>query len=73
MTTDGLTKIKSSALHGYRYDPDKRDLVVKFTNGNTYTYADVPADKVEAMTGSASPGSYFNRRIAGVHIGLKVI
>jgi hypothetical protein len=67
-----LTPIKSSALQGYHYDPTGRALHVQFPSGDVYRYDDVPVDKVEAMTGAASPGSYFNRRIAGVHTGHKV-
>lgn len=67
-----LTPLDSSVIKGYAYDPNTRDLHIRFPNGDVHRFADVPADKVEALKGSQSPGSYFNRKIAGLHAGRKV-
>ena len=67
-----LIPLKSSAIQGYHYEPNSRALTVKFPSGDLDQYADVGIEKVEAMTGAASPGAYFNKRIAGLHTGKKV-
>lgn len=58
-----LTPLKSSALAGYAYDPNARVLTVEYASGAKYAYEDVGIEKVEAMQGNPSPGSYFAARI----------
>lgn len=54
------------------YDPHRQELRVKFKNGSTHAYSNVPADKAETLLGAASFGSQFNRLIAGRHAGRKL-
>lgn len=67
-----LTPLKSSMLNGYHYNPETRALTVEYTNGARYSYADVPADKVEAFSGAASPGSFFSAKIRNNHESTKL-
>lgn len=57
----------SSVITGHGYDMDSRTLVVSFKGGNTYTHEDVPPEKYAALTGAASPGGYYNKKIRNQH------
>lgn len=67
-----LTPLKSSAIKGFHYDPDSRVLFVQFPSGDVYRHEDVGIDKVDAMTQAASPGAYYNAKMAGRHGARKV-
>ena len=67
-----LTPIESSLFDAYRYDPATSKLTVKFKNGATYVYADVPAEKAEAFAGSASPGAYYAANIRDNFVSSKM-
>jgi hypothetical protein len=45
------------------YDPDARILEVEFRSGHAYAYRDVPAELVDRLLASDSPGAFFNREI----------
>jgi hypothetical protein len=58
-----LQKVRSSAIDAIGYDDSTGTLVVRFKDGGTYEYSDVPKTRyVELMTAS-SLGSYFDRFI----------
>lgn len=59
----------SSAISALGYDPESRTLHVQFKTGKTYTHEDVPLEKVAALTGARSVGSYYNTRIRPRHPG----
>lgn len=67
-----LTPIKSSALSGHHYDPQTRQMTVRFNSGATWQYDDVPHEKYEAFTGAASPGSFFGTKIRDNFKGRKL-
>jgi hypothetical protein len=67
-----LTPVKSSMMTGYAYDPNTRDLTVQFTSGAAYRYADVSAEKVEAMAGNKSIGGFFSAKIRDHHSSVKL-
>jgi hypothetical protein len=67
-----FTPIKSSMMKGYHYDPASRVLTVQFHGGSPYAYADVPAERVAAMTGGKSAGSYFAACIKPQHAPTKL-
>jgi hypothetical protein len=67
-----LTPLKSSAIHGYHYDPQTRRLVVEFASGGRYEHRDVPAEKVEALHGSASPGRFYADKLRGLYGATKI-
>lgn len=67
-----LTPMKSSMLNGQSYDPATGRLIVEFKNGTRYAYDGVPADKYEAFSGAASPGSFFAAKIRNNHTATKL-
>lgn len=67
-----LKPLKSSMMDGYAYDPQTRDMHIRFKTGEVWRYRDVPADKAEAFAGSASHGRFFVDRIRGNHLGTKL-
>ena len=67
MTERTMTPLKSSAIESYHYDPETRDLTIKLTSGRTYVYSGVSMERVVAFTEGGSHGSYYNKRIKGVH------
>lgn len=67
-----MTPLESSMLKGMHYAPETRTLTVQFSNGKSYAYSDVTAERAAALEGSASPGRYFNDQVKGLHSGLEV-
>jgi hypothetical protein len=72
MAAPDLVPIKSSMASHAHYDPQAQTLHVRFKNGDTWRYQDVPVDKAETLLGAASFGSSFNKLIAGRHGGTKL-
>lgn len=62
----------SSYMKAFAYDPDTKVLRVRFHNGKEWEYADVPPEKVKAMT-LGSIGSYFHKEIKPKHEGKPVV
>jgi len=64
-----LTKhVKSSNLESVGYDPDKRELLVKFKNGGVYRYSNVPAQHwAKLIDDDTSAGAYFHNHIRGAY------
>lgn len=52
-------------IRAVAYDARDRTLRVRFSNGNTYRYFDVPPEVVETLLDppDGSPGRYFNETI----------
>jgi hypothetical protein len=59
------TPLHSSVLAGFRYDPDRQQLWLRFRNGDLYLYQMVPATVMQALLEAPSPGRYFNTAIRG--------
>lgn len=57
--------LTSSALLGFRYDPDHQLLWIRFRAGDIYLYHIVPAETIEALVAAPSQGEYFNSAIRG--------
>ena len=53
----------STVIRRFDYAPDRRELLIEFTTGRRYLYADVPPEEVEAMRSAFAKGVFFNRRI----------
>lgn len=68
-----LTPIESSMFEGHHYDPNTRALTVRYKNGATHVYDDVPMEKHTAFVGAQSPGRYFNERIKNQFASRKII
>ena len=54
------TTLHSSVLAGFRYDPDSRQLWLRFRSGDLYLYQMVPAAVMQALLEAPSHGRYFN-------------
>lgn len=53
----------STAIRHFAYDAERRELLVIFTSGRRYLYADVPPDLVTAFGTAPSRGAFFNQWI----------
>jgi hypothetical protein len=53
----------SSVIRSFDYQPDKRELEVRFVSGRRYVYFEVPAREVERLKSARSKGGYFNLHI----------
>jgi KTSC domain len=64
-TTDPLS---SSAIAAVEWDPDEQgpqSITVTFTNGRSYSHANVPLTVVQGLVNAGSAGQYYNRQIKG--------
>lgn len=59
------TPLHSSVLAGFRYDPDRQQLWLRFRGGDLYVYQMVPATVIQALIDAPSQGRYFNTVIRG--------
>lgn len=61
--------VDSSNIEAVRYlsEANPRELQVRFLNGSTYSYSDVPEEIYEEFLNAPSKGSYLNRMIKGVY------
>jgi lysyl-tRNA synthetase class 2 len=50
-------------IRGIRYDPERRRLVVRFTDGDEYAYVGVPGEVHRSFAGADSKGRFFAREI----------
>jgi KTSC domain len=57
--------LHSSVLSGFRYDPDRQQLWLRFRAGDLYVYQMVPATVIQALIEAPSHGQYFNSAIRG--------
>jgi hypothetical protein len=61
--------IKSSNLEAATYDPQTKTATVKFKNGGTYQYSNVPPDLYanwqKTFQADASSGKFFQQHIKG--------
>jgi len=53
----------STAISHLAYDADKRELLVIFTSGRRYRYADMPPEVFVAFSRAPSRGAFFNHEI----------
>ena len=60
-----MQTVDSSLIAGWDYDPLLAKLTVKFKNGSTYHYYDVPPEVAEQLKSADSPGHFFARNIKG--------
>ncbi|WP_376786308.1 KTSC domain-containing protein [Agrobacterium cavarae] len=59
------TIVQSKLIKSIYYQADSRALDVNFHNGKTRVYYEVPADTVNNLLSSTSPGWYYNCHIKG--------
>lgn len=58
-----FSRMPSTAIRRYDYDPGHHRLEIEFVSGRRYRYADVPPAIADAMARAALKGGFFNRRI----------
>jgi len=56
-------RVISSALAHIRYSQDTRELEIRFVNGRTYRYFEVPLEVYERLKSAPSKGAFFNTHI----------
>ena len=67
-----MKPVESSNIAEIGYDSAAKALRIKFKNGGTHEYADVPADAHKALMDAESVGSHFHRNIRGAYLSHKV-
>lgn len=61
-----LTKIEgSSTIAEVGYEPDSRELTIRFHSGGVYKFADVPEDEHQSLMSAPSVGRHFHQFIRG--------
>lgn len=65
MASPEMLFVDSSNIEAVGYDPDARELHVRFTSGTVYVYFDVDEYLYQELLRADSKGSYFNREIKG--------
>ena len=53
----------STVIRFFRYDAERRELLVGFQSGRRYTYQDVPEEIFLGMKAAFSKGEFFNAHI----------
>lgn len=58
-----MTEIKSGNIKSIDYNPDAKTLSVRFAQGQTYHYDQVPQHVYDQMMAAPSTGSYFYKHV----------
>jgi hypothetical protein len=64
--------VKSSNVASIAYDEPSHNMQVKFKNGSTYQYPNVPPEVHAKFLNASSPGSHFAAHIKPYFTGKKV-
>lgn len=67
-----MIPVASSNIDSIGYDEDTEKLRVRFNDGGTYEYQDVPGNVFTGLRDAASVGSYFHNRIKNVYTSTKL-
>ena len=51
----------STVIQSFTYRPESEELIITFTTGRRYIYADVPAEAARRLGSAFSKGIHFNR------------
>ncbi|WP_414046529.1 KTSC domain-containing protein [Macrococcus equi] len=62
-----MIPVASSKISAVGYDYARSELFVRFQNGCTYKYSDVPSEKYSNLLVSDSKGTYLENHIIGAH------
>jgi hypothetical protein len=55
--------VDSSSIEAAGYDPDDREIYIRFLDGRTYAYGDTDEATFQELLAAESVGGYFNRVI----------
>lgn len=64
-----MKKVKSSNISHIGYD--SKVLSIKFNNGDTYHYADIPESTYNDLMNAESIGTHFISKIKSIYKGIK--
>lgn len=67
-----LRPVKSSHISEVGYDPETKEMQIKFSTGHTYSYPDVEADQHAAFISAESPGKHFRENLLSSLTGTRV-
>lgn len=62
-----MVPVQSSNVKAIGHDPETQELHVHFHNGGQYVYAEVPAEKHQALVAADSIGNHLHAHIKGKH------
>jgi len=65
MSEPEMVMVSSSNVEAIGYNPETRELWVRFIGGSTYVYSEVDERTHEELVNAPSIGSYLNRAIKG--------
>lgn len=69
----GFTPVESSALKGFKYNPESSEFEAMSTNGQHYVYGDVSPEQAESFANSNSKGQAWNNLRQSSPLVAKVI
>lgn len=58
-----MIRVNSSAISAVGYDPASRRMKIKFKQGQTYDFCNVPERIFNGLLSAGSKGSYYNDHI----------
>jgi len=61
-----MPQLKSSNLDAAEYEPETRQLAIRFKSGAVYTYSDVDEATYNELLTASSAGRYFSDKIRDV-------
>lgn len=70
--SNGWVPHDSSMIAGSKYDPDKKELQIKFKNGATYAYEGVLQEDHDDLISATSVGTFFHDNIKDKYSGRRV-
>ena len=68
-----MQAVSSSNIAEVGYDPKLQDLWIKFHDGGTYVFENVPPAEYRALVNASSVGGYFHRSIQHSYSWRKVV
>lgn len=60
-----MKPVKSSIISEIGYDPETKDLTIRFTNGKAYVYKNVSPETAQQVMDAESVGKAFHAEIKG--------
>jgi hypothetical protein len=58
-----MIAVRSSAMTAVGYDPATRRMRIRFEQGHSYDFCNVPLDIYNGLIAAASKGAYYNQHI----------
>jgi len=58
-----MIKVNSSAMDAIGYDPSARRMTIRFNQGSSYDFCNVPQSVFDGLLNAYSKGSFYNDNI----------